>query len=90
MRTTKARLNHLVGRLNEAMNRPREYIDPKTRECNLGHISLYKSHYGWELQETMTLGGGVRNIGIERGMSAREVECLMVGLLTGLTPVESR
>jgi hypothetical protein len=84
MRTTKARLNHLVGRLNE------EYIDPKTRECNLGHISLYKSHYGWELQETMTLGGGVRNIGIERGMTAREVECLMVGLLVGLTPVDSR
>lgn len=83
--TSRKQLDALCDELNKALQRPTTYYDFDSRGCQIGHLSVYKSHFGYEVHEVVNEGGGVRNVGVSEGMTAREVKCLLRGLLEGAT-----
>ncbi len=85
MTTSRKQLETLCLEVNKALGRPTTYTNPETRKCEVGHIHIYKSHYGYEVHETVSDGGGVRDFALSHAMTAREVKCLLRGTLEGIT-----
>jgi hypothetical protein len=64
-RVTVKDLERIVNRLNELKGKPLEYFsinDEGQRRINIGHFTLSGAYGGWQLQQVVTDGGGIRVI----------------------------
>ncbi len=64
-RITDKHLAGMISRLNRITNNPLEYStrdDAGRFTCNVGHFHIDRAYGGYQLVQTVTDGGGVRNV----------------------------
>lgn len=82
-RITRKDIDFKVAELNELLDRPAKHYDPESRLYGIGHFHIYKTHFGYELHETVSQHNAIRAINAD-GLSARAFYSFLCALLTGV------
>ena len=82
-RITGKDLQAVVQRLNRITNNPTTYMD-EDRNILVGHFHIDCAYGGNQLVQTVTTGGGVRNVLSSGFVPKRELYMLMQAYISGL------
>lgn len=83
MRIKRTDIDFKVAELNELLDRPAKHYDSESRLYGIGHFHIYKTHFGYELHETVSQHNAIRAINAD-GLSARAFYQFLCALLTGV------
>jgi len=86
-RITQKDLEHLVSRINRALNRPETPYGKDENgkfKANLGNFHISGAYGGVALEEIQTDGGGVRRISTDGYGTKRQLYTWMTAFLSGI------
>jgi hypothetical protein len=86
-RLARSDVERQLRHLNSALGRPEEahtYADGQYIHCNVGHLTLSGAYGGWQVQEIVSAGGGIRNL-TQGYAPLREVSTFLDGMSAALS-----